>query len=398
MPRAKQALDDVNQGASGAGDGARSANRGEPSRGPRSSSATARAQRGEAGGARGQTGKAALGKKEVASAREATGDLAPAPPDKRHQGGADALSGSHSFARAEAEPSGPRRATGTGKSSRRPGKAEGTARTGAEEVEAGQVVRVATKKPKVDASHVKPATKAEAPGKPEPATKAEPSRKAERDSSSTSAQSASTVAGRPSEAKRAPTKANVGALASQDSPANKASTLEPSREAAGREAAGREAAAVEGANFQGQSVPKPATGAQGEAGPSEVNNASRESFFLRQRELLLAERNNYTRQAEELRAQAEALALEHEPGDVQFDEEGGEGGTANVDREIDLQLSAQARAAIEEIDAALAKIDAGTYGLCETCGTPIPEARLEALPQARLCVRCKSGGLAARRH
>ena len=39
----------------------------------------------------------------------------------------------------------------------------------------------------------------------------------------------------------------------------------------------------------------------------------------------MAERRNYTRQAEELKAQAEALALEHEPGDVQFDEEGGEG-------------------------------------------------------------------------
>jgi DnaK suppressor protein len=111
----------------------------------------------------------------------------------------------------------------------------------------------------------------------------------------------------------------------------------------------------------------------------------------------VAERNNYTRQAEELRAEAEALALEHEPGDVQFDEEGGEGGTVSVDRELDLHLSAQAHAAIEEIDAALAKIAAGTYGFCESCGRPIPTARLEALPHARLCVSCKSGGLSALR-
>ena len=120
-------------------------------------------------------------------------------------------------------------------------------------------------------------------------------------------------------------------------------------------------------------------------------------FFEQQRELLTEERNNYTRQAAELKAQAEALALEHEPGDVQFDEEGGEGGTANVDRELDLHLSAQAVAAVEEIDAALAKISAGTYGLCESCGNPVPRARLEALPHARLCVTCKSGGLTARR-
>ncbi len=123
----------------------------------------------------------------------------------------------------------------------------------------------------------------------------------------------------------------------------------------------------------------------------------RDQFLSHQRVLLMAERNNYTRQAEELRAQAEALALEHEPGDVQFDEEGGEGGTANVDRELDLHLSAQASAAIEEIDAALVKITQGTYGFCESCGNPVPKARLEALPHARLCVSCKSGGLSARR-
>jgi DnaK suppressor protein len=123
----------------------------------------------------------------------------------------------------------------------------------------------------------------------------------------------------------------------------------------------------------------------------------RMTFLDQQRQLLFSERENYLRQADELKAEADALALEHEPGDVQFDEEGGEGGTANVDRELDLHLSAQARLAIEEIDAALAKIDAGTYGLCENCGKPIPDARLEALPHARLCVACKSGGLSSRR-
>jgi DnaK suppressor protein len=123
----------------------------------------------------------------------------------------------------------------------------------------------------------------------------------------------------------------------------------------------------------------------------------RDLFLEHQRTLLAAERNNYTRQAEELKAQADALALEHEPGDVQFDEEGGEGGTANVDRELDLHLSAQAQAAIEEIDAALVKIGKGTYGFCESCGNPVPAARLEALPHARLCVSCKSGGLSTRR-
>jgi DnaK suppressor protein len=119
-------------------------------------------------------------------------------------------------------------------------------------------------------------------------------------------------------------------------------------------------------------------------------------FLVEQRLLLLEERTSYTRQAEELKAEADSLALEHEPGDVQFDEEGGEGGTSNVDRELDLVLSAQARAAITEIDRALAKIDAGTYGVCEQCGEDIPQARLRALPYAALCVGCKSGGLSRR--
>ena len=119
-------------------------------------------------------------------------------------------------------------------------------------------------------------------------------------------------------------------------------------------------------------------------------------FLEEQRVLLYEERANYTKQAEELRAQADSLALEHEPGDVQFDEEGGEGGTSNVDRELDLVLSGQARAAIAEIDRALGKIDIGTYGVCEQCGQDIPPARLQALPYAALCVGCKSGGLSRR--
>jgi DnaK suppressor protein len=121
-----------------------------------------------------------------------------------------------------------------------------------------------------------------------------------------------------------------------------------------------------------------------------------DEFLAEQRVLLLEERASYTRSADELKAQADSLALEHEPGDVQFDEEGGEGGTSNVDRELDLVLSAQARAAITEIDRALAKIDAGTYGVCEQCGQLIPQARLAALPYAALCVACKSGGLTRR--
>ena len=121
-----------------------------------------------------------------------------------------------------------------------------------------------------------------------------------------------------------------------------------------------------------------------------------DKFLVEQRALLHEERVGHTRQAESLRAEAEQLAAEMEPGDIQFDEESGEGATMNVERERDLALSAQNRAAVDEIDRALAKIDIGTYGLCEQCGQPIPRPRLKALPYAALCVSCKSGGLSRR--
>lgn len=119
-------------------------------------------------------------------------------------------------------------------------------------------------------------------------------------------------------------------------------------------------------------------------------------FLAEQSELLVAEQVAYTESAAELKAEADALAQDMEPGDVQFDEESGEGGTATIDRERDLVLSAQARAVVDEITHALVKIKARTYGSCENCRQPIPKARLKALPFARLCVACKSGGLSRR--
>ena len=124
--------------------------------------------------------------------------------------------------------------------------------------------------------------------------------------------------------------------------------------------------------------------------------AKETKFLEEQRLLLLDERSIYKGQAVDLRAEADSLALEREPGDVQFDEESGEGGTVTVDRERNLALSAQASAAVEEIDDALRKIERKTYGGCERCYHAIPKARLRALPFARLCVACKSGGLSRR--
>ena len=60
-----------------------------------------------------------------------------------------------------------------------------------------------------------------------------------------------------------------------------------------------------------------------------------------------------------------------------------------VDRELDASLGVNADQIVREIDRALGRIDAGTYGRCERCGNEIPEERLQAVPYATLCVTCK---------
>ncbi|MBA7650061.1 RNA polymerase-binding transcription factor DksA [subsurface metagenome] len=54
-----------------------------------------------------------------------------------------------------------------------------------------------------------------------------------------------------------------------------------------------------------------------------------------------------------------------------------------------LALEKRIRDQLAEVEHALSKFDSGTYGLCDNCGQPIEPARLEALPEANLCLSCK---------
>lgn len=63
--------------------------------------------------------------------------------------------------------------------------------------------------------------------------------------------------------------------------------------------------------------------------------------------------------------------------------------TATLGREIDYTLGENSGEVLAQIDAALKRIDDGTYGTCTNCGREIPEQRLEAYPWASLCIDCK---------
>jgi RNA polymerase-binding protein DksA len=125
-----------------------------------------------------------------------------------------------------------------------------------------------------------------------------------------------------------------------------------------------------------------------EVKPEKPNLTPKQLDALRER--LYEERRQHVRQADELKAEADALNDEREQGDTQFDEESGEGDTLSVERERGLFLSATARQAVGQIDAALARMDAGNYGLCTPSGRRISLPRLEAIPWAELCVDCKA--------
>lgn len=119
-------------------------------------------------------------------------------------------------------------------------------------------------------------------------------------------------------------------------------------------------------------------------------------FLDRQKRALLEERARYVRSADTLQAEADSLLEDRDPGDVQFDDESGEGDTLAVERDLDLALSAQARDAVDQIDAALERIRKGVYGVCVTSGRNVPKDRLVAIPWASERVEFKVGGLGRR--
>jgi DnaK suppressor protein len=104
---------------------------------------------------------------------------------------------------------------------------------------------------------------------------------------------------------------------------------------------------------------------------------------------LVAERADLQAQFDELEESSFSTNQSDLTGEMSFDEEYADAGTATFERERDLSLVNNLRDLMERIDRALGKIQEGTYGLCDRCGKPIEKLRLKALPYANLCIKDK---------
>jgi len=69
-----------------------------------------------------------------------------------------------------------------------------------------------------------------------------------------------------------------------------------------------------------------------------------------------------------------------------YDQHPADQGTETFERERDISVLQRVEAQLAEIDAALGRLDGGSYGVCELCGNPVGDGRLEAMPAARYCV------------
>jgi len=107
------------------------------------------------------------------------------------------------------------------------------------------------------------------------------------------------------------------------------------------------------------------------------------------REHLLAEEHRLGAIIEQIDRQ-ERESLSEASGENVYRDHMADQGSATFERELDLTLEENERVELGEVKAALARMDSGTYGVCATCGTEIPEGRLEAVPTASLCMTCKT--------
>jgi RNA polymerase-binding transcription factor len=95
-------------------------------------------------------------------------------------------------------------------------------------------------------------------------------------------------------------------------------------------------------------------------------------------------------EGEQARIRSQLEQMGHGGNELFFDEGFADSGQVTAERGEVEALSGTLLETLREVEHALDKLDSGEYGLCESCGQPISEARLEAKPAARFCISCAS--------
>jgi DnaK suppressor protein len=91
----------------------------------------------------------------------------------------------------------------------------------------------------------------------------------------------------------------------------------------------------------------------------------------------------------EIRDKVSSLAKAPERGSgISFGKRVGDGTTEAVSRLNEIGIGNSLLVAAERVDRALAKLEDGSYGVCDSCGRPIPPARLRAAPESVICIDC----------
>lgn len=255
--------------------------------------------------------------------------------------------------------------------------------------------KVAAKKPAKKAAAKKPAAGTT------PAKKPAVTKSASKQPAAKKVAAKKSAAKKPASTKNVVTKTAAKKSTSATSPQKKAAAAKVPAKSAAKKSPAKKAAAkkpstrtnapglLSNDTFEVQEIPAP-------RGSTKDGIAYTKDFdvkFLKaQRDELEARKASEIKRATRLEDEAESLIEDGEMGDVQFDDEGGEGDTMVVQRDLDRVLSSQARQTVLEIDEALERITAGTYGYSEVSGQPIPRERLEALPETTVLAAEKASG------
>lgn len=115
------------------------------------------------------------------------------------------------------------------------------------------------------------------------------------------------------------------------------------------------------------------------------------------RTILEGERSRIRASLDELAAERRALLSDDGERDEDLDDGGGEGSTLGAELGRIETLWERLDERLLEVEAALGRIEKGTYGVCRSCGGPVGVARLEAMPEVTECVSCKQAPAWVRR-